>query len=368
MNNTNSNSVQPTHNPWGMLILCCFLGSFGVHKFVEGKIGIGLVYLFTGGLCGVGWLVDCIRYFMSGISGRRPAPHPDGTVSSESSLNNTADPTNTPHSPSLIKTIFLWIAVSFMSLLTLGAFASGAVLAGSALLALVVLFLPISIWQSTLTKFIKKKGKVILSVALSVLFVFGIGISDTEPSVTDDPIPTISSTTTISKATVTTTIAKTTTPSTTTTTATTATTTTTTAATTVKTTTTTVTTTVATTVHTHSFTDADCTTPKTCICGATEGRELGHSWEDATCLSPKKCSRCGAESGDVAGHSYSDGTCWVCGESDPDYSSGYLVWIPTNGGKKYHSHSGCSQMEDPRQVTEDEAIALGFTPCKRCNP
>ncbi|WP_369294989.1 NINE protein [Acutalibacter sp.] len=42
------------------LLLCIFLGTFGVHKFYEGKIGMGLLYLFTFGLFGIGWLVDII--------------------------------------------------------------------------------------------------------------------------------------------------------------------------------------------------------------------------------------------------------------------------------------------------------------------
>lgn len=42
------------------LLLCLFLGGFGVHKFYRGKIGMGLVYLFTGGLFGIGWLIDVI--------------------------------------------------------------------------------------------------------------------------------------------------------------------------------------------------------------------------------------------------------------------------------------------------------------------
>lgn len=44
-----------------------------------------------------------------------------------------------------------------------------------------------------------------------------------------------------------------------------------------------------------------------------------------------------------------------------------LVWVPTNGGKKYHSKSGCSNMKDPMQVTLDTAIANGYTACKRCH-
>lgn len=37
-----------------------FLGIFGVHKFMEKKIGMGILYLFTFGLFGIGWLVDAI--------------------------------------------------------------------------------------------------------------------------------------------------------------------------------------------------------------------------------------------------------------------------------------------------------------------
>ncbi len=42
------------------------------------------------------------------------------------------------------------------------------------------------------------------------------------------------------------------------------------------------------------------------------------------------------------------------------------VWIPTNGGKKYHSKSSCSGMKNPSKVTKDEAVSLGFGPCGRC--
>lgn len=44
-----------------------------------------------------------------------------------------------------------------------------------------------------------------------------------------------------------------------------------------------------------------------------------------------------------------------------------LVWVPTNGGKKYHTHAGCSNMDNPMQVTLETAIANGFTACKRCH-
>ena len=45
---------------WLAFVLCFFFGILGAHKFYEGKVGMGLLYLFTAGLFGIGWLVDCI--------------------------------------------------------------------------------------------------------------------------------------------------------------------------------------------------------------------------------------------------------------------------------------------------------------------
>lgn len=42
------------------LLLCIFLGYFGAHKFYEGKGGMGILYLLTLGLFGIGWIVDII--------------------------------------------------------------------------------------------------------------------------------------------------------------------------------------------------------------------------------------------------------------------------------------------------------------------
>lgn len=69
-------------------------------------------------------------------------------------------------------------------------------------------------------------------------------------------------------------------------------------------------------VYGHTWSNATCTTPKTCaVCGATEGYAIGHSWINATCTTPKTCSVCGATEGSALGHSRgSNGKCTRCGE------------------------------------------------------
>lgn len=39
-------------------LLWFFLGAFGFHRFYLGKVGTGLLFLFTLGFLGIGWLID----------------------------------------------------------------------------------------------------------------------------------------------------------------------------------------------------------------------------------------------------------------------------------------------------------------------
>ena len=71
INNTNENVNTNTQNinafmhareknKWVAVLLCFFLGFLGAHKFYEGKAGMGILYVFTMGLFGIGVLIDFI--------------------------------------------------------------------------------------------------------------------------------------------------------------------------------------------------------------------------------------------------------------------------------------------------------------------
>ena len=58
--NTTRSEIGKPKNKMVSLLLCIFLGYFGAHKFYEGKILMGVLYFFTLGLFGIGWIVDIV--------------------------------------------------------------------------------------------------------------------------------------------------------------------------------------------------------------------------------------------------------------------------------------------------------------------
>lgn len=76
INNTNTNTNVASakavagmgygraKNKWVALLLCIFLGLLGGHKFYEGKAGMGILYIFTGGLFGIGLIIDFISILL----------------------------------------------------------------------------------------------------------------------------------------------------------------------------------------------------------------------------------------------------------------------------------------------------------------
>ena len=221
------------------------------------------------------------------------------------------------------KIVGLWILSIFFILSAMVYFPSFSSLISVLIVALVI---PISKWQAILNKYIKGKLKLIIVIILALVTMFTA--PNTEANAPDDTTATTTteaSTDSTVKSTSETTAASTTEP-----------------------------TTAPTTdpPHTHSFSSATCTAPKTCSCGATEGEANGHNWKDATYTSPKTCTVCGTTEGtplDVPG------------------KENYHGHVYTGGDKstKYHYEADCAGKYS-HEITWDEVEKRNLGPCKTC--
>lgn len=70
--NTNANNgigFGPRKSKTTALILCLvgFLGIAGLHRMYVGKVGSGILHLFTYGICGIGTVIDLISILSGGF-------------------------------------------------------------------------------------------------------------------------------------------------------------------------------------------------------------------------------------------------------------------------------------------------------------
>lgn len=109
------------------------------------------------------------------------------------------------------------------------------------------------------------------------------------------------------------------------------------------------------TIHEHIWSDATCTSPKTCsTCGETEGMALDHQWMAATTVAPKTCSLCGATEGSpildivvgdtiTMGHYGNEDIVWTVLEFDPATNQALVISkycieaMPFHAGTDYGS-------------------------------
>lgn len=52
------------------LLLCLFLGMLGAHRFYRGRIGLGIFYLLTLGVFGLGWFLDTVELWFRWIKSK----------------------------------------------------------------------------------------------------------------------------------------------------------------------------------------------------------------------------------------------------------------------------------------------------------
>lgn len=61
-------------NKTAAILIEVFLGGLGVHRFMAGKIGTGIIWLLTGGCFGIGWLVDLIQVCTGNFTNKDGTP------------------------------------------------------------------------------------------------------------------------------------------------------------------------------------------------------------------------------------------------------------------------------------------------------
>ena len=59
---------KPAQSKTTMALICFFLGGLGIHRFMMGYTGLGILMLLTLGCCGILALIDFIRILTGGLT------------------------------------------------------------------------------------------------------------------------------------------------------------------------------------------------------------------------------------------------------------------------------------------------------------
>lgn len=69
------------------LLAAIFGGWFGLHKYLDKKVGLGILYTFTFGIFGIGWIVDVFKIASSTVQPQNIASFPDASNNITSATN-----------------------------------------------------------------------------------------------------------------------------------------------------------------------------------------------------------------------------------------------------------------------------------------
>lgn len=72
--NVNKNFGYIHKSKWVAFFLCLFFGYLGFHRFYVGKIGTGIIWMFTFGFLGIGWILDLIFILLGGFRDKAGQP------------------------------------------------------------------------------------------------------------------------------------------------------------------------------------------------------------------------------------------------------------------------------------------------------
>ena len=263
---------------WLKFFACLFFGFFGIHKFIEKKPIWGIIYIFTCGLFGIGWIFDCVRYFIAALKNTTPKE------SSKKALFIT---------PIVCIVLFIGMIISAafsdtsVPSTTTSTASDNIVISSSQSISENNLSIPSKNFSSD---FLSSEAELVSSSSSS---------SEAESSVSNNSISSEAETSSSSSS---------------------------------------------------SSKAESSVSSEAVISSSSSLSSEAESYYSSSASSSKNSS--------------SSASVIVPEESETGEN---LVWVPTNGGTKYHSKKSCSNMIDPIQITLENAQARGYTAYKHCH-